>query len=437
MSSNSFKLSLPAAIIINMNIMLGVGLFVNTISLAKMAGIMSPLAYLFVAILMLPLVLTIAKLLRLHPGGSFYAFGAQEISPLAGFLGAWSYFISKMASSTLMIHFAVLIIQNTFPALKALPIIGLDLAILGLFTWLNLKNMRTGSKIQFSFMLLKVIPVLFIIITGLVFFDKINIDTNIIWTSVPLSIPLIIYAFSGFEASCSLSAHIQNAEKNAPKATLIAFFMIASISALYQLMFYGMIGANLGNLSHYFEIFPAIINKIFATGSFFGPKLQAILQLAIATSSLGGSYGIMFSNCWNLHTLAKHNHLIGSKLIAQLNAHDVPVYCIFAETLIGITYILVTMGNNIPLQQIGAFGCTLSYAFCVLALFANALRQTSKKALILPVLGSFSCLILLASCINGFLKNGTYSPFALFGFLIFGIIMFFIKQNQPALNKIN
>lgn len=430
MSSNSFKLSLPAAIIINMNIMLGVGLFVNTIPLSKMAGVMSPLIYLLVAFLMLPLVLTIAKLLRLHPGGSFYAFGNKEISPLAGFLTAWSYFISKMASATLMIHFAVLIIQNTFPILKALPIIGLDLTILGLFTWLNLKNMRTGSKIQFSFMLLKVIPVLFIIITGMIFFDLVNLNTNIIWSSVPLSIPLIIYAFSGFEASCSLSAHIENAEKNAPKATLIAFFMIATIAALYQLMFYGMIGANLGQLSHYFEIFPAIINKIFSAGSQFGPKLQAVLQLAIATSSFGGSYGIMFSNCWNLHTLAKENHLIGSTIIAKLNEHNVPVYCILAETFIGVIYILATMGNNIPLQQIGAFGCTLAYTFCVIALLANALRQPSKKALILPILGAFSCTILLTSCINGFLKNGTYSPLALFGFLIFGVIMFFVKQNK-------
>jgi len=428
--STSFKLSLPAAIIINMNIMLGVGLFVNTISLAKTAGIMSPLIYLLVAVLMLPLVLSISKLLRLHPGGSFYAFGKAEISPLFGFLGAWSYFISKMASATLMIHFAMLIIQNTFPALKVVPILGLDLTVLGLFTWLNLQNMKTGSKIQFTFMLLKVIPVLFIIITGLIFFDLVNIDNNIIWSSVPLSIPLIIYAFSGFEASCSLSAHIQNAEKNAPKATLTAFFLIATLSALYQFMFYGMIGANLGSLSHYFEIFPAIINKIFIDGSYLGPKLQAILQLAIATSSLGGSYGIMFSNCWNLHTLAKENHLIGSKLIAKLNQHNVPVYCILSEAIIGTTYLLATRGNNIPLQQIGAFGCTLAYFFCVLALMAHALKQNDKRSLILPVLGTLSCLILLASCVNGFLKNGTYSPFALFGFLIFGITMFWVKNKS-------
>lgn len=428
--SQSYKISLPAAIIINMNIMLGVGLFVNTITLSKMAGILSPAIYLLVAILMLPLVLSIAKLLRLHPGGSFYTFGSKEINPLVGFLGAWSYFISKMASSALMIHFATLIIQNTFPILKNLPILGLDLAIISIFAALNTQNMKTGSKIQTVFMFLKVIPVLFIVVSGLIFFDLININTDIALSSIPLSIPLIIYAFSGFEASCSLSSHIENPEKNAPKATLTAYFLVASLAALYQLMFYGMIGTNLGKLSHYFEIFPAVIHKILGAGSILGNKLQAILQLAIAISSFGGSYGIMFSNCWNLHTLAKEGHLIGSNLIAKLNKHGAPVICVMAEALIAIIYILATQGESVPLQQIGAFGGTLAYSTCVLALLINALRQPNRKDLPLPILGCISCIILLASCINGFLTKGTYSPLALFALLILGIGMFFIKNQR-------
>jgi len=428
--SNSYKLSLPAAIIINMNIMLGVGLFVNTITLSNIAGILSPAIYLLVAVLMLPLVLSIAKLLKLHPGGSFYAFAQAEISPLAGFISAWSYFISKMASSALMIHFAMSIIQNTFPVLKSLPILGLDLIIISLFAYLNMHNMKTGSKIQFTFMILKVMPVLFIIVSGLIFFDMVNIDTKIIWSSIPFSIPLIIYAFSGFEASCSLSAHIQNAEKNAPKATLTAFFLVATLAATYQLMFYGMIGANLGNLSHYFEIFPAVINKIFMADSLIGTKLQAVLQLAIAISSFGGSYGIMFSNCWNLHTLAKEGHLIGSKTIARLNQHGVPVFCVLAEAIIAIIYILATKGSPVPLQQIGAFGGTLAYTLCVLSLLANGIRGKRRQDLILPVLGTISCALLLATCINGFFKNGTYSPLALFGLLIFGVGMFWVKKSK-------
>lgn len=421
--SQSYKLSLPLAIVINMNIMLGVGLFVNTISLSKLAGIASPAVYLLVAVLMLPLVLSISKLLKTHPGGSFYTFGSQEISPRFGFLTSWSYFVSKMASATLMIHFAMLILQKTFPAISSLPIMGLDLAVLGAFTALNLQNMRTSSRIQFLFMTLKVLPVLFVVISGLIFFDMVQINTSVVWESIPLSIPLIIYAFSGFEASCSLSAHIQNAGKNAPRATLTAYFVIAGLSALYQLMFYALMSNHLDSLTHYFEIFPTVVKQVFGSAS-FGPHLQAALQMAIAVSSLGGSYGIMFSNCWNLQILAKHNHLPGSTWIGKLNEHAIPTACILAELLIGVLYLLATWGNNIPLQQISAFGCTLAYAMCVIALLANAKRQNSRSALILPVLGIVSCMLLLASCINGFLKNGTYSPLAIFGLIALGVVLF-------------
>lgn len=422
------KLSLPTAIIINMNIMLGAGLFVNTISLAKLAGILSPFAYIAVGLLMLPLVMSMAELLKIHPGGSFYTFGNKEVGPLAGFMGAWSYFIGKLASCTLMVHFATLIIQNTFPILKCINILWLDLFVIAVFTALNLLNMRTGSKIQFTFMFLKIMPILFIIFSGLIFFDLANIDTNVNWGGILFSMPLVVYAFAGFEASCSLSAHIKNPQKNAPIATLVSFFLVIALSFAYQLMFYGMIGSDLGTLSHYFEIFPAVLHKVIPAGGAFADKLQAIMQLAIALSSMGGAYGILFSNSWNLHTLAKHNHLPGSNIIGRLNKHGIPEISIATEALICITYILVTQGNNIPLQQIGAFGCTLAYTFCVLSLLANALRQPTRKALALPIFGVLSCTTLLASCINGFIKNGTYSPIAFFILLGAGIIMFYYKK---------
>jgi amino acid permease len=193
-----------------------------------------------------------------------------------------------------------------------------------------------------------------------------------------------------------------------------------------------MMGADLGNLNHYFEIFPSIISKLFPTGGLFANKLQGILQLAIAGSSLGGGYGVMFSNGWNLHALAEKNHLPGSKLIAKLNEHGVPTMCIVAEALISITYICVTQGNNIPLQQIGAFGCTLGYTFCVLALLANALKMPNQKKLILPILGIISCAVLLTSCINSFVQYGSYGPIAFFALLIAGIVMFYFKKSEAT-----
>src|SRR5271169_2910080 len=92
-------LSLPTAILININIMLGVGIFINTAELAKRAGALGCLSYALVGILLLPLIICVAELVKLHPSGGFYIFARREINPFFGFLSAWIYFTGKLASA--------------------------------------------------------------------------------------------------------------------------------------------------------------------------------------------------------------------------------------------------------------------------------------------------------------------------------------------------
>src|SRR5438132_371967 len=115
--SSDYKLSLPTAILININIMLGSGIFINTTNLAQRAGALGALGYFLVSLLMLPLVLSIAKLLHKYPEGGFYSFARYEINIFTGFLSAWTYFVSKLASATLVIHISVLLMQKLFPLL--------------------------------------------------------------------------------------------------------------------------------------------------------------------------------------------------------------------------------------------------------------------------------------------------------------------------------
>jgi amino acid transporter len=317
--------------------------------------------------------------------------------------------------------------------LKGLSPIGLDLAVIGMFTLLNTLNMRIGSKIQMAFVLMKNIPILFIILSGLIYFDLVNIDTAINLSAIPFSVPLIIYAFAGFEASCSLSAHIENSEKNAPKALLISFFLVCFIYAAYQLMFYGIIGSELGNLNHYFEIFPALISKVMPHGGPIALKIQAILQLAIALSSLGSGYGVLFSNSWNLYAVAQHNHLPGSSFISKLNQHGVAQACLIIEAFIAVAYILITWGHNVPLQQIGAFCSVLAYTISAMALWANAYRQNLRSRLAIATLAVASCLMLTVACLNGFMKDSTYAPGLFFGLLMLGVMLFYWQKRQTTL----
>ena len=58
-----YRLSLTAAIAINLNIMLGAGVFLNSIPLTKYAGGYSFLPYIIVGVLLIPLIIAIATLL--------------------------------------------------------------------------------------------------------------------------------------------------------------------------------------------------------------------------------------------------------------------------------------------------------------------------------------------------------------------------------------
>ena len=164
--SAEHKLSLPTAILININIMLGAGIFINTALLAQGAGALGFLSYGTIGILLLPLILSIAALVKLHPSGGFYIFARREINPFFGFLSAWAYFTGKLASAAIMMHTSVLILQLFFPLLAAINPLIIDFTLLTLFISLNMLNMKAGSRIQATFTSLKATALLFAIITG-------------------------------------------------------------------------------------------------------------------------------------------------------------------------------------------------------------------------------------------------------------------------------
>ena len=143
--SSQYKLSLPAAVLININIMMGSGVFMNMVPLAKQAGLLSPLIYAAIGILMFPVVYSMSVLLRRYPGGSFYTFGSHDINKFFGFFATWVYFTGKLASASVLIHFCTLILQSLIPAFSVVNALVLDTIIISLFAYLNMHNFQQAS----------------------------------------------------------------------------------------------------------------------------------------------------------------------------------------------------------------------------------------------------------------------------------------------------
>ncbi len=423
----SKKLSLFSAILININIMLGSGIFINTVLLTKKSGPLAAAIYPLVAILIFPIIHAVSYLLK-ENGGTFYDFG-KIISPFAGFLGSWFYFTAKMASAALAVNVCISLLQQIFLPLQIFNILILDISVILFFMLLNMLHLKIGRSIQFSFIILKIIPILFVILSGVFLFSGQYFTHSVDFLpTIPAGIPFVLYVFSGFEASCSLSSNIQNPEKNAPKAILISYLIVVTTVTLFQLMFFVALGGQLTGLSNYLGAFPALINKLFFSNLGFKSTLLGVLNIGVAASALGAAYGIMYSNSWNLFALAENNTVFFSKVLTSLNKHSVPYICIILETILAILYLLITGGYQVPLQQISAFGGTVAY---IVSAFAFTKKSyTKQQSLLMPVLSILSCLILLAASIKSILIEGLTAVVILITILLLGSVMFWVKDNS-------
>jgi amino acid transporter len=415
----SSSISFGTALLTNLNMMIGVGIFVNTATLVRDAGALSPLSYLIVGLIMLPLILAINKLMIRHKGGNFYTFGAENINSAWGFISCWSYFIGKLASCSLMVHFFSSLIQQLIPKLSIYPTLILDIIVLSLLTALNCLNTKIGSRIQFLIFLIKISPIILIIFGGiwLADFTEWDYSATKINNLVP-TIPLIVYAFTGFEATCSLAACLKNPEKNGPRAILAAFGIVMAITICYQFWSFVIANQSLASASNFADAFSIIGKKI---DPIFSDKLNCsyLLQFAAAISAFGAAYGVFYSNNRNLYTLAQHGHIFFSRYFMHLNKNCIPWLAVVAQSIICALYLLISKDNNVPLQQISSIGCTTAYLISCLGLIMHGLRRN-----FIGILGLLSSGILLIFSIYSALSNSSLAFIVFYALVLFGILMY-------------
>ncbi len=406
--------------------MLGTGVFINTVVLTQKAGPWSVFLYLIGGALMLPLIMSFARLTQLHTGTDFYAFGAS-ISPYCGYISTWGYFMSKLSTASLGLFVFSSFMQKMVPALAQLPTIVIAFTVLSVFSVLNLLGTRIGSIIQTFFLTAKLFPLLGAIALACSYFEPFAIPpVQDFLPLLPVSLPLVLFCFLGFEATCSLSRIIENPRKNASRVILFSFAMLLTLTTLYQLFFYGAVGAalsniQLGNGPAYLQAFPLLVGKTAPWAHSFLPNL---FSLAVATSAMGGAYGVLYSNMWNLYSLADQNHLPFSSSLTKLNRFQIPALCVLAEAAAVCIYLLSTKGSQIPLQYISTLGCLITYTVSVVSLMR--IKPSS-----LSVAGLASCTIALWICFRGFIAT-SLTPLFGFGLILLVGTLLFKPHKQSA-----
>lgn len=428
-------LSLPAAILVNVNIMLGSGIFINSMPLAHTAGALGSLVYPIVGLLIFPLIMAFSHLLAHYPGNTFYELGAT-VHPILGFLSSWGYFIGKLASAGLSIHIFVTLMQKISPLLNSYPALLCDSVIITLFALLITFNVKTGRPMQYLFVMLKCVPITIALYAALRLFDSAMITPDtILWEGIAPCIPLGIFAFAGFEASCSLSKTIKNSQRNAPLAIIISYAIVLVVITLFQTGLFGIFGMHLGSFTHFAEPFDYALSYLYGAETNLTNFLTTSAYIGIASSALGAGYGILYSNVWNLHTLARYGHAPFAKTIQKQNSFFAPYVCIGIAATLVLAYLLLSNAlvmhgyfprsqQLIPLQQIAAFSSTIAYTISVLA-FVNLSFFITQAHRFMAVLSLASCGILYYTSIANAQKFGMLAYLIFGGLLLFGLLFMF------------
>ncbi|MEX0939905.1 MAG: amino acid permease [Candidatus Babeliales bacterium] len=422
------KLSLRSATLININIMFGTGVFINTINLIKIAGFFGFVSYCLVALILLPLIIAITQLIQKYPEGGFYAYAAYELSPFWGFLSTWAYFIGKLASAALLIHVFSLLMQTIIFTLATINPFILDIFTLALFMWINHYGLKTSTRITYLFIFLKLVPIIFVILAGIYLFNHWTIPAQTLkWAAIPSTIPLVLYAFLGFEAACALSQTIENPQKNAVRAIFYSFIFTITITIIYQLIIFLVLGTLLFESNSFLDIFPSLFKTFIINNKVLVQHIINILHIAGASSALGGAYGMIFSNAWNLYILAEQKHIFFASLFRRKNQYGIPFFCVLFEGLVCIMYLLTTLGHQTTLQQISVLGVIIAFTLSIIALLRLSFNQGNYFP---PIawLGLGSCLILLTMSIRNFTVAKTEHLIFFLFYIVFGVIMYLFKN---------
>jgi amino acid transporter len=386
-------ISVQMAVLIIINIILGTGVFINSAMLIEKTGFLGGFLYPVAGLFFLPIVLGMARLVSYYQQGTFYTFGAT-LSPFWAVFTSLFYFVSKLASATLSITVFSRFLQYSIPYFAAVHFLSIASVIILLFVAFNMLNVRLGGIIQVGFVVMKMTPLLAVIGAGLYHYNMlVAVDPVLLWDGCTSGLPLLFFCFLGFESACSLTPIIENPQKNAARAIIIAFFSVLLLAFSFQTILYCVVGKSVIAGMTYTAVFPIFLTQTFSS---FSTYLIPLFSLFIGCSALGGAYGILYSNMWNLYAIGKNNTFMGSTLITTCLSSGIPFYCIIAEGAGCFLYLIITQGAQLPLQMIATIGSVIVYGICMIVLFKH-------ERSLLSCLGIFSTLLLLAISFYRFL----------------------------------
>jgi len=221
--------------------MIASGIFLLPASLAPY-GLNSIVAWLVTAAGALFIAAVCAALGRVFPTACGpYDYARIAFGEPAGFVVAWVYWISIWVSNAAIATASVSYLSDFVPALGAQPTSALaTIAVIWLFTCVNVYGTRAAGSLQMVTTALKVIPLIAVAGLGVVLFiagdpaltQSVRGPIHFSADAITAAAALTLFSFLGLESATVPAGKVADPERTIPRATLLGTLVTAVIYVL-------------------------------------------------------------------------------------------------------------------------------------------------------------------------------------------------------------
>jgi APA family basic amino acid/polyamine antiporter len=315
-----------------------------------------------------------------HPRtGGPHVYVEDAFGKTPGFFIAWVYWILAWIGYAALVVAIMGCITTITGPLPKLMVLGLEIAIILLFTAINLRQVAFAGKVELILTVVKVMPLIILPILALP-----SINTDLIWANPPnnqetclgaLAIVVLrmIFAFMGFETGTVPCEEIENPRVNIPKATVLGTLIAAGIYMLGTIAIFGHVPYEVlqDSKAPYADL----------AASVFGGNWQTFIALTGALCALGALNGWMLIGGRIAYGAAQDG--IFPKIFKKTDKSGAPTNAIIISSLCTIPFLMLSLSDNLVNQfnfvvDISVSLVIIVYLACMLA-YLKFLKE-SKKA---------------------------------------------------------
>ncbi|MDP5205926.1 APC family permease [Alishewanella sp. SMS9] len=430
MNVTSNKASLPRNLglfglwLLVINGFIGAGIFGLPGGAAKLAGEYSPYIYLLCALLILPILLSMAELSSCFRGsGGPVRYGTAAFGPFIGFQAGWLYYIARLVSFAANTVLLVDSISYFWPAasntLQRTLLLSASVGSLTLIIVLgSVRAMRSLALLT----VLKFAVLLLLVVTGISYFgaqllpeaDAMTLFNN--HYDIGAAVLLLIYAFVGFESVVVPAGEAKNPAKDMPRALLLGLGLVTLLYIAIQLVSVAAV-PNIADSSN---------PLLDVAATLFGPVGAMMLMLGVVASVAANLLGSIFSTPRASFALAEDGSL--PNWFAKVQ----PRFLTPANSIVffGILALILTLyGSFLWLAAATVVSRLLLYGLTCAAVPVLRPKLAASDSFILPF-GYAIPLLGIAACVWLAFQVSLSSVLATSAFVLLGTALYFLARWQ-------